>query len=111
MANIKYFSGTEELTRVWYMPKFEFFKKYPGITGLRVDGGWSRAVGFSAVMGREIPVDRMVDYKQFPTRHECDARCMNASGKIMRCECSCGGKNHGLGGAVSFRELLLEVIA
>lgn len=27
--------------------------------------------------------------------HECDARCVHATGHV--CECSCGGKNHGAG--------------
>lgn len=29
----------------------------------------------------------------FVTDHECDARCTEARG--FRCECACGGKNHG----------------
>ena len=28
------------------------------------------------------------------TDHECDPRCTGATGK--NCECSCGGKNHGM---------------
>ena len=44
-----------------------------------------------------LPVERTVEYKSNPSRHECDARCMNATGRIMKCECSCGGKNHGRG--------------
>jgi alpha-acetolactate decarboxylase len=40
---------------------------------------------------------RAVIYKPFASKHECDARCMNASGRTMNCECSCGGKNHGRG--------------
>jgi hypothetical protein len=31
----------------------------------------------------------------FTTGHKCDARCTEAKG--FRCECSCGGKNHGQG--------------
>ena len=38
---------------------------------------------------------RIVEFKSNPSRHECDARCMNATGRVMKCECSCGGKNHG----------------
>lgn len=47
--------------------------------------------------GQWIKVTRVVHYKQLPSKHECDARCMNASGRTMQCECSCGGKNHGRG--------------
>lgn len=44
-----------------------------------------------------IPVERVINFKSSPSSHECDARCMNASGRTMNCECSCGGKNHGRG--------------
>lgn len=44
-----------------------------------------------------LPANRIVNLKSNPSRHECDARCINATGKIMKCECSCGGKNHGKG--------------
>lgn len=40
---------------------------------------------------------RVVVRKSNPSMHECDARCMNATGRTMQCECSCGGKNHGKG--------------
>ncbi len=49
-----------------------------------VDGAWVR-------------VTRVVTRKSSPSNHECDARCMNATGRTMQCECSCGGKNHGKG--------------
>jgi hypothetical protein len=39
-----------------------------------------RQFGFASVVGRT-------------TDHECDARCMSATGHL--CECSCGGANHG----------------
>lgn len=44
-----------------------------------------------------VPVERTIEYKSNPSRHECDARCLNATGRVMKCECSCGGKNHGRG--------------
>ncbi len=44
-----------------------------------------------------IRVTRRVELKASPSRHDCDARCMNASGRNMACECACGGKNHGRG--------------
>lgn len=40
---------------------------------------------------------RMIEMKRNPSRHECGPQCRQASGKVMRCECSCGGKNHGKG--------------
>ena len=51
-----------------------------------IDGTWTKA-------------DRAVNFKSNPSRHECDARCMFAKGLTFNCECSCGGKNHGKGGA------------
>lgn len=44
-----------------------------------------------------ITATRVIEFKTNPSRHECDARCMNATGRTMQCECSCGGKNHGRG--------------
>ncbi len=44
-----------------------------------------------------VRATRVVQFKSNPSRHECDARCMNATGRTMQCECSCGGKNHGKG--------------
>lgn len=42
-----------------------------------------------------FPVTRAVDYKRVnPSLHECNAKCLN--GHVNgRCECRCGGKNHG----------------
>lgn len=87
MARIKYFNGENELQGVHerngklvgYVSKDELFF-VPG-------QGWQ---GYTAV-------ERTVEYKTNPSRHECDDRCVNATGRIMKCECSCGGKNHGKG--------------
>jgi len=38
----------------------------------------------------------MITYKQFPSRHECNAKCLNGKHNGT-CECQCGGKNHGAG--------------
>ncbi len=42
-----------------------------------------------------VQITRTVQMKSSPSRHECDARCMSASGRSMNCECACGGRNHG----------------
>lgn len=44
-----------------------------------------------------VKVTRSIEMKASPSRHECDDRCLNATGRTMKCECSCGGKNHGRG--------------
>lgn len=81
MAKIKYFAdtaaGTLSFDRVDY----------------RKDG----AFGFDAASKVWVKTTRTVEMKSNPTRHVCDARCYNATGRIMKCECSCGGKNHGKG--------------
>lgn len=81
MANIKYFADlhngeTLEFSRVDHRSA----KDIRGWTGSE----W-------------VKVTRQVEYKRFASKHECDSRCMNATGRIMKCECSCGGKNHGKG--------------
>lgn len=47
--------------------------------------------------GEWVKITRVVSRKSGPSMHECDSRCMNASGRTMQCECACGGKNHGRG--------------
>jgi hypothetical protein len=47
--------------------------------------------------GSEVPCTRYIEYKPNPSRHDCDSRCMNATGRTMKCECACGGRNHGKG--------------
>lgn len=53
--------------------------------------------GYDYESGQWVKVTRSVEMKANPSRHECDARCYNATGRVMKCECSCGGKNHGRG--------------
>jgi hypothetical protein len=83
MANIKYFADVDgeaiELSRVWH----------DGHVG-------TGAHHFSGLTpsGTRVAATRKVQIKSNPSRHECNARCMGASGKSV-CECSCGGRNHG----------------
>ena len=54
--------------------------------------------GFDPISRKWVLCNRKVEYKtNNPTRHVCDDRCMNATGRSMKCECRCGGKNHGKG--------------
>lgn len=66
--------------------------KGPAVNGEHLAG---RPIGG----GDLLPVTRVIEFKTDPTRHACDARCRNASGRSMKCQCSCEGKNHGRGGA------------
>ena len=87
MANLRYFAGDTQLNGVHerqgklvgFVSKDDLF--------FVAGEGWQ---GYT-------PVERKVEYKSNPSKHECDARCLNATGRIMKCECSCGGKNHGRG--------------
>lgn len=82
MANMKYFADIDgavlEFSRVDYRSR----KDIRGYDPVR---GW-------------VKVTRVVEFKAQASRHVCDARCLNATGRIMKCECACGGKNHGAGG-------------
>jgi len=88
MANFKYFAGALELRNVHTDNKGVAWGYAEGTDPVFVAGqGW---VG-------KVAAERKIEYKANPSRHECDDRCINATGRVMRCECSCGGKNHGRG--------------
>jgi hypothetical protein len=97
MANIKYFSDVtgqaEALTAPHGMNNAEFVARWPGVRGIRYDG-YQMLVGH--VGGTVLPVTRQIEYKAQPSRHECNAKCLNGKHN-GKCECQCGGKNHGAG--------------
>lgn len=86
MARIKYFADTATGTLEWI----------DGQRGVRHEGG-RRFSGYDQFSQAWVPITRAVEMRSNPTRHECDDRCMNATGRTMKCECACGGKNHGRG--------------
>ncbi|MGJ7039199.1 hypothetical protein J2Y63_002454 [Shinella sp. BE166] len=91
MAKFKYFAGEKELSGVYQEGRNSFFGYISKEDLVFVPGkGWT---GY-------VKADRVIEYKSNPSRHECDARCMNATGRVMKCECSCGGKNHGRGSSI-----------
>ena len=93
MATYKYFSGTQQVTSPHYLKNERFARAFPGLRGVRVDG-YSKWVAHPA-QGPDaiVPVTRIIEYKNNPSLHKCDARCQHAKGRT--CECSCGGANHG----------------
>ncbi len=104
MATFKYFSDvdgiTVELTGTSQMSNEEFARRFPGVKGIRVDG-FSMRVGYAAgpgngARGKELPMTRAIEMKRFPSKHECNAKCLNGKHNGA-CECQCGGKNHGRG--------------
>lgn len=70
------------------------------LTKVYHDGSVSTAarhfIGIDAT-GIRRNATRAIEMKRNPSRHVCDSRCVNATGLIMKCECACGGKNHGRG--------------
>ncbi len=93
MATFKYFSGNTQLTGIHGLDNAQFAGAFPEVKGFRYDG-FKKLVGQSN--GVLMPVTRCIEYKSNPSKHKCDARCLN--GKVNGiCECSCGGANHGAG--------------
>jgi hypothetical protein len=88
---MKYFSGDIELINVIHNGESASnpanFSGYPGVPRFTRGEGWTL----------RVQAERIVEYKSNPSRHDCDARCYNATGRTMKCECACNGKNHGLG--------------
>lgn len=91
MANMKFFATVAgqvvELESIWW----ENNK-----TALGIPKGTKRVWDGKRWTG-DIKAERVIQFKSNPSLHQCDARCMNAKGRI--CECSCRGKNHGNGGS------------
>ncbi len=100
MSRMRYFSDqggkAVPLKAPYGMPNKEFAERFPGIKGLRNDG-FSMLVGYPLEgVGGPLPITRKIEFKAFPSLHECNAKCMN--GKLTgSCECKCGGMNHGRG--------------
>lgn len=89
MANLKYFA--------------ECNGQAVELVNVRHDGHVkTTAEHFSGICscGQRHIAARLIEFKSQPRRHACDARCLNATGRIMKCECSCNGKNHGRGSAL-----------
>jgi hypothetical protein len=88
-------------TRIETMATFRYFATQDGIivelSGVYHSGQGSKANQFTgrAPNGQRMVCDRKIERKNNPSMHQCDGRCLNATGFL--CECSCRGKNHGAG--------------
>lgn len=112
MANFKYFADingqTIELraTSIQGMKNAEFAEKFPGIKGRKSDG-FEKYVGVALDAPQFskdfLPVTRSIEYKQNPSKHVCNAKCLGGKANGV-CECQCGGKNHGAGMFSRFAE-------
>lgn len=105
MATFKYFSDITgdavELKGLQPMDNAKFAAQWPAVKGIRADG-YTKWVARDAV-GTLLPITRMIEMKRFPSRHECNAKCLNGKHNGA-CECQCGGKNHGAGMFTSMLE-------
>jgi hypothetical protein len=99
MANIKKFSDyTGEAVELEFqnaIPNAEFAARFPGVKGIRYNG-YSMCIGRATGSTQWLPVTRKIEYKSFPSKHECNAKCLGGK-HTGKCECKCGGKNHGAG--------------
>lgn len=111
MADVRYFADTPEgpieLRDPRGMDRKEAAQRFPGAAFKQFDsfsvwvgGSAARVWTGSAWDDKPLPVSRTITFKARPSLHECDARCLHATGKTMNCECRCGGKNHGRGALV-----------
>jgi hypothetical protein len=93
----KYYSSETELRGAYSLPRALVRERFP--TGkIRKYDDFNLLVGTTdGVYSRTafLPVTRIIRYNEAGSKHKCDGRCLNA--KRGDCECSCGGRNHGLG--------------
>ncbi len=110
MADIRHFSGEQQLKSIHSISKTDFAARFPGVKGRRSDG-YSMLVGYPlSGAGGTLPVERVIEYKRFASKHVCGSKCLN--GKVNGiCECSCEGRNHGLGSVQTFTELIESEVA
>lgn len=97
MAAFRYFSDfngeTIAITDIHGLDNAKFAELFTGVNGKRSDS-FQRFVGKDAT-GRLLPLTRSIERPGHSSNHKCDARCQNARGH--KCECACGGHNHGKG--------------
>ena len=103
----KHYNGIEELTGVYPLSRKEFTDRFNDAPAKKFGSyyliGRPASIPITSQMVRAdvnalyVPVERSIEYKGNPSLHKCDARCQNATGRIMKCECRCGGKYHGVG--------------
>jgi hypothetical protein len=100
MALFAYFSDQPDGSVIEFRDRVERFQQgmysRSRVIPARVWHDGKRYLGTSPD-GERVVISRRVELKSNPSRHECNGACINASGRVMRCECACGGKNHGRG--------------
>ncbi len=94
----RYFFGNVHLTEnsITFMRKTE-----AQASGVIMGERFVRVDSFSVMVGKlpdgtRVAATRVIHYKKRPSLHKCGARCRNGK-PGGTCECSCGGRNHGIG--------------
>lgn len=82
MGTLKYFADNADKTET---------KEYKKISYRDKNGFW----GWDEDSKVWVKITRQIEYKSNASKHKCDSRCQLARGRSMKCECACGGKNHG----------------
>ena len=71
-------------------------QRFPGNNAVKADG-YNKWIGYkvAGALANDpwFPVVRIIEWKKVAEPHKCDSRCETAKGR--KCECSCGGENHG----------------
>jgi len=98
-ASVTYYNGETKLYPVTSRLRKEVEARFPGTKFVKYDGysvmiGWPENVDSFRNRDAWLPATRRIEFKTNPSLHKCDARCQNAKGHV--CECSCGGKYHGI---------------
>lgn len=88
----KFFSQDIEVQFAGSIANADFSAKFPGVKGVKFDG-YKKMVGNLGGLVQSHPITRMIEVKRV-TDHVCDAKCRCAKGGT--CECSCGGRFHGI---------------
>lgn len=101
MARFAYFTDLADGTTLEWRDTVQRYEDGRGMLHSReiaAKVGYRNGVlhGYDAERGW-IAITRQIEMKSSPSRHKCDDRCMYAEGRTMKCECSCGGVNHGKG--------------
>jgi hypothetical protein len=89
MANYRYFADAADGSTISFDDRTDSIDH----RGKRNGGTFA----YDRASNQWVKITRSVEYKAFASKHECDDRCMFAQGRVMKCECACGGKNHGKG--------------
>lgn len=94
MAKALHFFGEEEIKKgITTMDREEFTRVFGKVKAVRPDY-YTVLVGRNAA-GELCPINRVIYRKPNPSNHKCGSKCRNAKGHD--CECSCGGRYHGIG--------------